>query len=320
MTMTTMHYWRAINTALDDAMGRDDRVVVFGEDVGLPGGAFGVTRGLQAKYGEQRIWDTPISESAFIGCATGAAMTGLRPVIEILFMDFFLVAMDQLVNHTAKIRYLSNGQYEVPLVIRTASGVVPGASAQHCQFFESWMLGVPGLQVAAPTTPQDAYSLLSSAIANDDPVVMLEHRTLYMRQGEVDVTEQVPLGRAAVRREGSDLTILSWSRAVDWALEAAEQLAAQGLSAEVVDLRSLRPLDTGLIMSSAARTGRVLIVHESMTEGGLGGELASQVREQVPGCAVARVGSAFAPVTPSLVGACLPSVDAIVEAATTSCA
>jgi acetoin:2,6-dichlorophenolindophenol oxidoreductase subunit beta len=317
--MTKMHYWRAVNTALDQAMDRDDRVVVFGEDVGLPGGAFGVTRGLQAKYGQQRIWDTPISESAFIGCATGAAMTGLRPVVEILFMDFLLVAMDQLVNHTAKIRYLSNGQYEVPMVIRTASGVVPGASAQHCQFFDSWMAGVPGLQVVAPSTPQDAYSLLTSAIANDDPVVVLEHRTLYMGHGEVDLAKQVPLGRAAVRREGSDLTILSWSRAVNWALEAADQLAGQGLSAEVVDLRSLRPLDTGLIMSSAARTGRVVVVEESATDGGFGGELAAQLREQLPEVRVARVGSAFAPVTPSLVGACLPSVDAIAAAATRLC-
>jgi len=315
--MAQMEFWRAINQALDECMAADERVVLFGEDVGLPGGIYGVTRQLAKKYGPTRIWDTPISEAAFVGIATGAAMTGLRPIIEIMYMDFTLVAMDQLVNHAAKMRFLSQGQYSVPLVVRSMNGIIPGSCAQHSQTFDAWFNSVPGFTVIAPSTHQDAYSLMKAAVALDDPVLFLEHRSMYFLQGEVDTAMTVPIGRGVVRRSGDDLTIVSWSKGMQWSLEAADLLREQKVNAEVIDLRTVSPVDYDLILKSVARTRRLLVVHEAIQQGGLGAEIAARVAQELPSTRIGRVGSAFAPIAParSLAATYVPQVEGVVATA-----
>jgi pyruvate/2-oxoglutarate/acetoin dehydrogenase E1 component len=315
--MSEIHFWRAINMAVDEAMAADDRIVIFGEDVALPGGIYGVTRNLAKTYGEARVWDTPISESAFVGMATGAAMTGLRPIIEIMYMDFTLVAMDQLVNHMAKIRFLSQGKFEVPVVIRTMHGLIPGSSAQHSQTFDAWFAGIPGITVVAPSNPQDAYSLMHAAIESDDPVIFMEHRSMYMNTGEVDTGVRFPIGQAATLRTGDDVTIVCWSKSVQWALDAADQLAAQGVEADVIDLRTIAPLDFDTIARSVTRTARVVVVHEAIKQGGYGGEIVARIVEEIPEAQARRLGSAFAPISSarSLAAAYTPQVDDIVAAA-----
>lgn len=315
--MPEIFYWKALNRALDEELGRDQRVIVFGEDVALPGGVFGVTRNLAAKYGAERVFDAPIAENAFVGAAVGAAMAGLRPVCELMFMDFSLVAADQIINHAAKVRYLTQGAFSAPMVIRAQQGVTPGSSAQHTQSLEAMFAAVPGLRVVAAATPADAYGMLKSAIRCPDPVLFLEHRRLYTTKGEVHAEEHtLPIDKARVVREGGDLTILSWLGAVSWAEEIAERLGEQGISLEVIDLRSLSPIDYATIGTSIRKTGRAAILHEAIRTGGLGGEISASLSEQFSDSLrgpVTRYGAESVPVpsAPILQEATQPRLDQI---------
>lgn len=276
--MPEITYAQALKDAMSEEMRRDEHVFLLGEDIGPYGGAFGVTRGMIEEFGPERVRDTPISEAAITGAAVGAAMTGMRPVVEIMFSDFITIAMDQLVNQAAKARYQFGGQASVPLVLRAPEGSGTGAAAQHSQSIESWILNVPGLKVVAPSTPADAKGLLKSSIRDDNPVVFLEQKLLYRTKGEVpDGEHLVPLGVADVKRPGKDLTVITYGRMVQRCLEAAGTLAGEGVDAEVIDLRSLRPLDTAAIIVSARKTGRVLIVHEACQFAGFGGEIAAAI-------------------------------------------
>jgi len=276
--MSEITYAQAIKDAMSEEMRRDPKVFLLGEDIGAYGGAFGVTRGMLEEFGPERIRDTPISEAAITGAAVGAAMTGMRPVMEIMFSDFMSIAMDQLVNQAAKARYQFGGQAAIPMVVRAPEGSGTGAAAQHSQSPESWILNVPGLKVVAPSTPRDAKGLLKSAIRDDNPVVFFEQKLLYRTKGEVPEGEYlVPLGKAEVRREGTHLSVITYGRMVARCLEAAAALAGEGIEAEVIDLRSLKPLDTEAIIGSVRKTGRALIVHESPTFAGFGGEIAATI-------------------------------------------
>ncbi len=276
--MNEITYAQAIKDAMSEEMRRDPKVFLLGEDIGAYGGAFGVTRGMLEEFGPDRIRDTPISEAAITGAAVGAAMTGMRPIMEIMFSDFITIAMDQLVNQAAKARYQFGGQVSVPMVLRAPEGSGTGAAAQHSQSIEAWILNVPGLKVVAPSTPADAKGLLKASIRDDNPVVFLEQKLLYRKKGPVpDGDVVIPLGKADVNRPGTDISIISYGRMMERCLQAAEELAKDGISAEVMDLRSLRPLDTEAIVSSAIKTGRVLIVHEACRFGGFGGEIAATI-------------------------------------------
>jgi pyruvate/2-oxoglutarate/acetoin dehydrogenase E1 component len=273
-------YLEAVREALTQEMRRDPEVFLIGEDIGVYGGAFGVTRGMLEEFGPERIRDTPISEAAIAGAATGAALMGMRPVMEIMFMDFLTISMNQLVNQAAKIRFMFGGKASIPMVIRTPAGSGTGAAAQHSQSLEAWFVHTPGIKVVAPATPHDVKGLLVTAIRDNNPVLFMEHKLLYRTQGAVpEELYAIPLGQAQVRREGRDLTVLAYSIMVLRALEAAEELAAEGIELEVVDLRSLKPLDKETIVRSVSKTGRVLILHESPQTGGFGGELAAVVAE-----------------------------------------
>ena len=269
----------AIRDALDEELARDDSVVFFGEDVAKPGGVFAVTSGLQERHGADRVFDTPISELALSGAAFGAAVTGLRPVIEIMFGDFLPIAMDAIVNQAAKYWYLSGGQASVPLVIRSAVGAGGRFGAIHSQNPASWFIGVPGLKIVAPSTPADAKALLKAAIRDDNPVLFLEHKRLYSVKGEVGA-EAAELGRAAVRRTGADVTLVSAMKSTQDCLEAADALAADGIDAEVIDLRTLRPLDTETVQESVAKTNRIVVVEEGPRTGGWAGEVLAVVCEE----------------------------------------
>lgn len=271
-------YLEAVREALDQEMARDERVFIIGEDVGVYGGAFGVTRGMVEKYGEERIIDTPISELGIAGAITGAALAGMRPVGEIMFMDFITLASEQLVNQAAKIRFMFGGNASVPFVLRTPAGSGTGAAAQHSQSLENWFVHVPGIKVIAPTTPYDAKGLLVAAIRDDNPVLFIEHKLLYKTSGPVpEDLYTLPIGSAEVKRPGKDVTIIATSIMVPRALEAAEQLAAEEIEVEVIDPRTLKPLDEATIIQSVIKTGRVLIVHEAVKVGGYGGELAAVI-------------------------------------------
>jgi pyruvate/2-oxoglutarate/acetoin dehydrogenase E1 component len=271
-------YLEAVREALWQEMERDERVFIIGEDVGVYGGAFGVTRGMVEHFGHERVIDTPISEYGIAGAITGAALTGMRPVGEIMFMDFTTFAMEQLVNQAAKMRFMFGGTIEVPFVLRTPAGSGTGAAAQHSQSLENWFVHVPGLKVVMPSTPYDVKGLLLASIRNDNPVIFIEHKLLYKIKGPVPEEQYtIPLGSADVKREGRDLTIVATSIMVKRALEAAAQLAEEGIEAEVVDPRTLKPLDEEVIIRSVAKTGRVLIVHEACKTGGYGGELAAVI-------------------------------------------
>ncbi len=289
-----MTYAAAAAAALAALMRADPRVVALGEDLGR-GGIFGQYRGLQAEFGGGRIIDTPISESTIMGAAVGMALTGLRPVVEMRVVDFALCAIDEIVNQAAKNRYMFGGQGRVPLVIRMPSGIWSASAAQHSQSLEAWFAHIPGLVVVAPATPQDNHALLTAAIGCDDPVVYLEHKELWGETGEVDATLTVPLGRARVCREGSDLTLVSWSRTVGAALTAADALAAQGIRVEVIDLRTLWPWDRETVLASAQRTGRLLVVHEAIEVAGFGAEVAATAAEAMS-IRVARLGAPRIPV------------------------
>jgi len=320
--MGEMTYAQAIKEALCEEMRRDPSVFLLGEDIGAYGGAFGVTRGMLEEFGAERVRDTPISEAAITGCAVGAAMRGMRPIVEIMFSDFITIAMDQLVNQAAKARYQFGGQASIPMVLRTPEGSGTGAAAQHSQSVESWILNVPGLKVVAPSTPADAKGLLKASIRDDNPVVFFEQKLLYRKKGPVPEGEHViPLGKADVKRAGKDLTIISYGRMVERCLDAAAELDGQGIDAEVIDLRCLRPLDTDAIVASARRTGRVMIVHEACRFGGFGGEIAATITESeafyhldAPICRLAGRDVPI-PYNKTLESQVVPTQDRIVEAA-----
>jgi pyruvate/2-oxoglutarate/acetoin dehydrogenase E1 component len=276
-----IQYREALNEALHEEMARDPAVIVLGEDVGRYGGVLQVTRGLYDAYGEMRVCDMPISEAGIMGLAVGAAMTGLRPVAEIMYVDFSTLAMDQIVNQAAKARYMFGGKVGVPLVMRTQGGGGRGNAAQHSQSLEMWFVHVPGLVVVQPSTPYDAKGLLKAAIRSDDPVIFIEHKLLYNTMGPVpDATEEVlvPIGVADVKRAGRDVTIVATSRMVLLAWQAAETLAARGIEAEVIDPRTLKPLDLDTIVRSVEKTGRLVVVNEGPLTGGFTAEVAARVQ------------------------------------------
>ena len=281
--MPTITYAQALNDALREEMRADPRVFLMGEGIGHHGGIFRVTKDLIEEFGAERVRDTPISEASFVGLGIGAAMAGMRPVVELLFMDFALVAADQIVNQAAKLRYMAGGAVSVPIVIRAQQGGGRGNGAQHSQSFESWFAQVPGLIIVAPSTPADAKGLLKSSIQAGNPVIFIEHKLLYNTKGEIPEDDYlIPIGKADVKRYGRDITIVSYSRTLLFALEAAEKLAQQGIEAEVVDLRTIEPLDMETILESIRGTGRLLIVHESHNNCGLGAEIIARVNEQAP--------------------------------------
>ncbi|MNC12625.1 Acetoin:2,6-dichlorophenolindophenol oxidoreductase subunit beta [compost metagenome] len=310
---------QAINQALDDAMAADVNVIVLGEDVGdrEEGGIVGVTRGLSSKYGDARVRSTPISEQAIIGAAIGAAIVGMRPVAEIMLMNFTTVAMDMIVNHAAKLRFMSGGQTHVPMVIRTMTGAGFGTGGQHADYLEAWFAHTAGIKVVAPSSPADAYGLMLSAIEDDDPVLFIENMPTYWTPGPApERGVKIPLGKASVLREGSDVTLISYSRRVLDCCAVAEKLAAEGISAEVIDLRTISPLDTETFLASVAKTGRAVIVHEAVKPFGVGAEIASLIYESLYGQLkgpVQRVGSNYAPVPFSkpLEDAHVPSLEQI---------
>jgi pyruvate dehydrogenase E1 component beta subunit len=312
----TLSYAEAVNAALDRALLEDPGTLLFGEDVALPGGVFGVTKGLAKKHGS-RVFDTPISESAILGGAIGAAMAGRRPIVEIMWVDFTLVALDQLVNQAANVRYVTQGRLTAPLTVRTQQGSAPGACAQHSQSLEAIFAHVPGLQVCIPATAQDAHDLLLSAIATDDPALVIENRTLYHgSKAEVELGGPVQqIGRSIRRREGQDVTVVTWGAIQARVLEAAERLARRNVSAEVVDLRWLRPYDRESVLASVRKTGRLVVVHEAHTTGGFGSEIVSAVVEAgVPlRAAPRRVGTPDVriPAAVDLADAVIPSADRI---------
>jgi 2-oxoisovalerate dehydrogenase E1 component len=309
----------AINLALAEEMRRDPSVFLMGEDVAL-GGYMAVTNNLVEEFGADRVRDTPISEYAIVGAAVGAAMSGLRPVAEILFSDFITTAMDPIVNQAAKLRYMSGGQYRMPLVVRAPGGVGLGVAAQHSQSFEALLMGIPGLVIAAPGTPRDCRGMLKTAIRSDNPVLFFEHKLLYLMEGEVPEDEElIPFGKAAIRREGADVTIVALLYTVNLSMEAAEQLAAEGIESEVIDLRTLSPLDTETVLNSVAKTGRLLTVEEGPVRGGWGAEVVARAAAAAHGLLQAppvRLGASDNPIpfNKGLENLSVPDTDRIVSA------
>jgi pyruvate/2-oxoglutarate/acetoin dehydrogenase E1 component len=296
--MTTV---QALQDALDLAMDKDPTVLLLGEDVSDPsgGGVFHISEGLSTKHGEHRVVSTPIAEQAIIGAAIGAAIGGFRPVAELMFMDFFAVAMDQISNHAAKLRYMSGGQTGVPMTIRTAAGAGMQFGAQHSEMLEAWVTHIPGLKVVVASNPADSKGLLTSAIFDDDPVITIEPTLNYWIAGPVPVGEHVvPIGKAAVPRPGDDVTVITYGREVGFALEAAEQLGSEGISVEVLDLRSLVPMDERAILESVGRTKRAVIVHQAVRRGGLGAEISCLINEHLFGELAAPVVRVAGPNTP----------------------
>ncbi|CCH50413.1 alpha-ketoacid dehydrogenase subunit beta [Pseudodesulfovibrio piezophilus] len=318
--MSEKTYLQALNEALSQEMERDENVFIIGEDVGQFGGCFGVTQGLFDTFGSDRVMDTPITESAIVGAATGAAACGLRPVAELMFVDFIGVSMDQLFNQAAKMRYMFGGKTTVPMTLRAPQGAGIGAAAQHSQCLESWFMNIPGLKVVIPSTPYDAKGLLISAIRDDNPVVFLEHKMLYGVSGEVpDESYTIEIGKADIKREGSDVTIVATSQMVYAALEAAEKLKADGIDAEVVDPRSLLPLDKETIFDSVRKTHALVVVHEAVQFAGPGAEIAAMAAEEILeylDAPIKRVGAPFCPVpfSPPLEQHYIPGAENIIEA------
>jgi pyruvate dehydrogenase E1 component beta subunit len=280
--MKTIKYREAISEALHEEMMRDETVFLLGEDVAGFGGVFKSTDGLFDVFGPTRVIDTPISELGIVGAALGAALVGLRPVAEIMFVDFTGLAMDQIANQCAKFHFMTGGQAVVPVVIKTQGGVGFGDAAQHSQSLESWHTHIPGLKVVMPATPYDAKGLLKSSIRDDNPVIFIEHKLLYLTEGPVPEGDDytIPLGKADIKRKGKDVTIISWSKMVLDSLQAASQLEKDGIDAEVVDLRTLKPLDLETILQSVKKTGRAVIVHEACKTGGYGGEISALITEE----------------------------------------
>lgn len=317
--MAEMRYIDGLRRAMEQEMDADPSVILLGEDVAV-GGPFGATAGLVDRFGERRVINTPISEDSIMGLATGAALAGKRPILEIMFIDFVTLAMSQLVNHAAKLRYMSGGQLSVPMVIRLQQGAGGGWGAHHSQSLEAWFQHVPGLKMVAPSNAADAWGLLRAAIRDDDPVIFLEHRGLYFRKDEVGDLDTLPsLSTAHIVQNGRDVTLVCHSRMVSESRAAAVELAQQGISAEVIDLRSLSPLDMDTIVSSVQRTSRVLVVHEAVKRGGLGAEISAQIQEAAfdwLDAPVQRLGAPFAPVpaSPVLEEAFVPNARRIVAA------
>ena len=313
----TVTYREAVAEGLARELRRDPAVVCLGEDIGAAGGVFKTTQGLFEEFGPGRIWDTPISEQAILGLAMGAAMTGMRPVAEIMFSDFFAVCWDYLANEMPKMRYMTGGQVTVPLVVRTANGGGLGFGAQHSQATENWTLAIPGLKIAAPSNPADVVGLMASAIRSEDPVVFFEHKGLFASKGPAAPDGHVvPLGEAAIARSGSDITIVALAATVPMALAAADRLAAEGASAEVIDLRCLVPLDMATVLASVDRTSRLLIVEENPYQGGWGGTVASIVADEgfeLLDAPVRRVAAASVPLpfADALEQQVIPTVDSV---------
>jgi len=316
--MAEMMYREALRRALDEEMQRDPLVFLMGETIAERGGSYKVTEGLLKKYGPRRVIDTPIAEASFTGMAVGAALIGCRPVVEILFVDFAMLAMDQIVNQAAKQEFISGGQCRVPMVLRTQGGAGNGLAAQHSQSLEAFFYHIPGLKVVMPSTPHDACGLLKAAIRDDQPVIFIEHKLLYMTRGPVPEEEYViPLGRAEVKKNGTDVSLITYSHMTLKCLEAAAALEADGISVEVIDLRTLCPLDKETILASARKTGRAIVVHEAVKRGGVGGDIAAMLMEEAyddldgP---VLRIAGRNTPIPYNLniEKACVPSVEDIV--------
>jgi pyruvate dehydrogenase E1 component beta subunit len=317
--MTILKYRDALRTALHEEMTHDPSVFCMGEGIAERGGSYKVTEGLYKEFGYERVIDTPISEASFVGMGVGAAIVSMRPVVEILFIDFACMAMDQIVNQAAKYRFMSGDQGRVPLVIRTQGGSGNGLAGQHSQSLEAFYYHTPGLTVVMPSTPYDAKGLLKSAIRHDDPVIFIEHKLLYMTEGEVPDDEYLlPLGEADIKRPGEDVTLVSYSYMTLKCLEAAEALAKQDISVEVIDLRSLVPLDMECILNSVKKTGKLILVHEACQRGGVGGDIAANVVEQAfdyldaPIVRVAGRNTAI-PFNLELEKVCIPSTDDIIH-------
>ncbi|UZW16205.1 alpha-ketoacid dehydrogenase subunit beta [Clostridium pasteurianum] len=318
--MKTMSYSEAIREGMRIKMLEDENVFIFGEDVGPFGGCFGVTSGMHKEFGEMRVRDTPISEGAILGCAIGAAATGLRPIAELMFMDFSTVAMDMIVNQAAKLRYMTGGKMNLPLVVRMPCGAGVGASAQHSQSLEAWFTHIPGLKVVYPSTPADAAGLIITAIEDDNPVIFMEHKMLYAMKGEVpEEIKAIPFGVADIKREGKDITIIATGRMVHESLKAAKQLEKNGIDAEVIDPRTLFPLDKETIFDSIKKTNRVLIVTEENRRGAYSGEISAEINEKIfdyLDAPVMRVASLNTPIpySPGLEGFVIPNAKKILEA------
>ncbi|MGJ7571340.1 alpha-ketoacid dehydrogenase subunit beta [Variovorax sp. RB2P76] len=314
-TTKDLSYAEAAALALQREMQADPRVVVLGEDVGR-GGIFGQYKGLQEHFGPERVIDTPISEAAIMGAGVGMALAGLRPVVEMRVVDFALCGMDELMNQAAKNRFMFGGQGRVPLVARMPGGIWDASAAQHSQSLEAWFAHLPGVVVVCPSTPQDNHGLLRSALQCGDPVVYIEHKTLWGVRGEVDEDVAVPLGKAARVREGNALTLVSWSKQMQACAAACDALAAEGIAVDLIDLRTLWPWDRDTVLSSCARTGRLLVVHEAVQAAGFGAEIAASAAEAT-GCRVARLGAPRIPVgyAPVLEAQSRVGVEAIVAAA-----
>jgi pyruvate dehydrogenase E1 component beta subunit len=322
--MREITYAEAIREALSEEMRSDPTVFLLGEDIGIYGGAFGVTKGMVQEFGEERVRDTPLSEHAITGAAAGAAMTGMRPVVEIMFSDFLTIALEQLANQAAKARYQFGGQVSVPMVLRTAGGSGTGAAEQHSQSLEAWVCHVPGLKVVIPSTPYDAKGLMKSSIRDPNPVVFIEQKLLYRRKGPVPDPEElydVPLGVADIKRAGRDLTVITWGRMVERSLEAARKLSADGIDTEVIDIRSLVPLDKSCIIGSVKKTGRAMIVHEACQTAGFGAEIAAVIADSEAffrlDAPIRRVAGLDVPIpySPVLEASVVPTVEKIVAAA-----
>lgn len=280
MSKKEITYANAIKEAISEEMIRDEEVFMMGEDIGVYRGAFGVSGDLVDTFGPERIIDTPISEQGFVGCAIGAAVAGMRPIVEIMFSDFMTVCWDMIVNQAPKMRYMFGGKVSVPMVLRTASGGGTGAAAQHSQSLEAMLCHVPGLKVIVPSTPRDAKGLLKSAIRDDNPVVFLEQKLLYRTKGMIEEEEfTIPIGKADIKRQGKDCTIITYGRMVQMCLAAAEELSKAGIDVEVIDLRTLLPMDTEAIIASVIKTRHCLVVHEAVKTGGIAGEIISRIAD-----------------------------------------
>ncbi|KYG70948.1 alpha-ketoacid dehydrogenase subunit beta [Planococcus maritimus] len=319
--MRELTYLEAVREAMSQEMRQNEDVFILGEDIGVYGGAFGVTRGMIEEFGPERIRNTPISEAAISGTAVGAALTGMRPILELQFSDFMTIAMDNMVNQAAKIRYMYGGKGKVPMVLRTPAGSGTGAAAQHSQSLEAWMAHVPGLKVVQPSTAYDAKGLLKAAIDEDNPVIFYEHKLCYKTTSDVpEELYSIPLGKADIKREGSDVTIVATAIMVHKALEAAAKLEEQEISVEVIDPRTLVPLDTETIIESVKKTGRLVVVHEAVKRGGFGGEIASTIAESEAfdylDAPIMRLGGKAVPIpyNPELEKSAIPGVDDIVAA------
>lgn len=319
--MREISYLEAVREAMSQEMRQNDDVFIMGEDIGVYGGAFGVTRGMIEEFGPERIRITPISEAGISGAGIGSALTGMRPIVELQFSDFITIAMDQMANQAAKLRYMYGGKGKVPMVLRTPSGSGTGAAAQHSQSLEAWVAHVPGLKVVQPSTGADAKGLLKAAMDDDNPVIFYEHKTLYGTKSDVSEEQySIPLGKADVKREGTDVTIVATAVMVQRSLDAATELEKEGIDVEVIDPRTLVPLDKETIVDSVAKTGRAVVVHEAVKRGGYGGEIASTIAESEAfdflDAPIKRLGAAESPIpyNPELEKAHVPQVSGIIQA------